>query len=226
MKTRLYIIFMALLTWVGSAFAGDRLMVATITLDTDREATLTIEFDFTTDNLTGYQFDLVLPNGIATKKDNDDAPLFELGEGVYYKSHTVTASHLSLCDRFVCLSTSSQIFKKMIGVLLTIPISADTSIGNGIYDGILRSIQLGTKDGNTIFLDNVSFRIVVGQPLIGDVNYDGKVNVADVTALVNIILGKDNGETPMYDHEAANVNKDSTINFNDIAALMTIILAQ
>ena len=87
MRKRLYILFLALLTWVGSAFATDELSVANITLEPGGEATLVIDFNFTTDNFTGYQFDLVLPEGIVTVKDEDDAPSFELGEGVYYKSH-------------------------------------------------------------------------------------------------------------------------------------------
>lgn len=57
-----------------------------------------------------------------------------------------------------------------------------------------------------------------------DVNHDGSVNIADVTALVNIILGKDNSEPFLYDHEAADVNKDSTINNDDATALISILL--
>lgn len=57
-----------------------------------------------------------------------------------------------------------------------------------------------------------------------DVNNDGSVNIADVTALVNIILGKDNSEPFLYDHDAADINKDSTINNDDITALISIIL--
>ena len=58
----------------------------------------------------------------------------------------------------------------------------------------------------------------------GDVNRDGTISIADVTALVNIILGKDNSEPFLYDHEAADVNKDSTINNDDATALISILL--
>ena len=55
--------------------------------------------------------------------------------------------------------------------------------------------------------------------LKGDVNRDGKVNVSDVTALVNMILG-----VITKDEESADVNHDGKINVSDVTALINIIL--
>ena len=57
--------------------------------------------------------------------------------------------------------------------------------------------------------------------LKGDVNADGEVNIADINALLDIILGKE------VDHDAwlrADVNEDGEINIADINALIDIIL--
>lgn len=62
--------------------------------------------------------------------------------------------------------------------------------------------------------------------LKGDVNMDGQVSIADVTALVNIILGKDNVPPYQYDHVAANVNKDEGVSIADVTALVNIILGK
>ena len=61
---------------------------------------------------------------------------------------------------------------------------------------------------------------------IGDVNKDGFITVADVTALVDILLGKDNIEPYMYDHVAANVDDDDRITITDVTALVNIILGK
>lgn len=53
----------------------------------------------------------------------------------------------------------------------------------------------------------------------GDVNGDGRVNVSDVTALINMILGL----TPM-DETYADVNGDGRVNVSDVTALINIIL--
>lgn len=62
--------------------------------------------------------------------------------------------------------------------------------------------------------------------LLGDVNKDGDITIADVTALVNIILGKANGPKPLYNHDAADVNGDGGITIADVTALVNIILGK
>ena len=57
--------------------------------------------------------------------------------------------------------------------------------------------------------------------LLGDVNDDGNIDNADVTALVNIILGKDDGS---YNAAVADVNGDGEITIADVTALVNIIL--
>ena len=58
--------------------------------------------------------------------------------------------------------------------------------------------------------------------LRGDVNGDGKVTIADVTALVNIILGK----TTNYNAAVADINGDTKITIADVTALVNIILGK
>ena len=55
----------------------------------------------------------------------------------------------------------------------------------------------------------------------GDVNGDGKVNVSDVTALVNMILG-----TIPKDPAHGDINGDGNVNVSDVTALVNIILGQ
>ena len=54
---------------------------------------------------------------------------------------------------------------------------------------------------------------------IGDINLDGKVDVSDVTTLVNMIA---NGETANL--ELADINADGKVNVSDVTALVNIIL--
>lgn len=55
----------------------------------------------------------------------------------------------------------------------------------------------------------------------GDVNRDGVVDVQDITAMVNIILGKDD---PTYDYEAAELDGNDGITVGDLTVLVNIIL--
>ena len=63
------------------------------------------------------------------------------------------------------------------------------------------------------------------EDLLGDVNNDGAVTVADVTALVNILLGQDANQT-LYNHEAADVDGQYGVTTDDITALINLVLKQ
>ena len=60
----------------------------------------------------------------------------------------------------------------------------------------------------------------------GDVNRDGEVDVNDITAMVNIILGKDSTQPYAYDHEAAELDGNDGITVGDLTVLVNIILNQ
>ena len=86
------------------------------------------------------------------------------------------------------------------------------------------TITATTADGSVAR----SVRVFVATPayMPGDVNRDGSVTIADVTALVNVILGKDNGATPLYDHAAADVNADGSVTIADVTALVNLLLGK
>lgn len=78
--------------------------------------------------------------------------------------------------------------------------------------------RLYYTDGSTFVVpSSVSFEL-------GDVNHDGFVNVADVTALIQYVLG--NEPEPFFVEEA-NVNGDAegAINVADVTALISIVLS-
>ena len=54
----------------------------------------------------------------------------------------------------------------------------------------------------------------------GDINGDGVINVSDVTALINKILG-----TATYADATCDINADGVVNVSDVTALINIILA-
>ena len=59
----------------------------------------------------------------------------------------------------------------------------------------------------------------------GDVNKDGDVSIADITALVNILMGQDAGQV-LYDHKAADADGNGTVEAADVEALLNLILAK
>ncbi len=60
----------------------------------------------------------------------------------------------------------------------------------------------------------------VAATITGDVNGDGRINVSDVAALINMILG-----LVTMDEQRADVNGDGKVNVSDVSALINIILS-
>ena len=74
-------------------------------------------------------------------------------------------------------------------------------------------------DMGMLLVNRISFEdITPAEPLKGDVNGDGEVNIADVNALINMIL---TGES----QPSGDINEDGEINIADVNALLDIILS-
>ena len=75
------------------------------------------------------------------------------------------------------------------------------------------------------YLCEIAFQTSLKKPVqLGDVNGDGEITIADVTALVNIVLGKDAEEG--YNHSTADVNQDGEITIADVTALVNRLLGK
>jgi len=67
-------------------------------------------------------------------------------------------------------------------------------------------------------LKELFFNVVNNNFLLGDINYDGQVNVVDVVMMVGMVLGTQEVGSN------ADINQDGSINVLDIVALVNIIL--
>lgn len=97
---------------------------------------------------------------------------------------------------------------------------------DGLDASKIYKVEAGVYRG---YLYEIGFRTPLKEKVIGDVNGDGIANVADVTAVVDIVLDNDIVQPyiwPNYDHEAADINNDGIINITDVVILVDIILGQ
>ena len=71
-------------------------------------------------------------------------------------------------------------------------------------------------------LDDFSILVVEANTVLGDINFDGTVDVLDVVRVVNIVIG--NYDPSQSEFNAADLNNDDVINVLDIVSLVNIIL--
>jgi len=96
------------------------------------------------------------------------------------------------------------------------------ALAGGTFEYLVKAVY---TDGTQSDWSNLKHVTLTGKPdyIIGDVNRDGEVDVADVNAVIAIILGTSN---PHYDTDIADVNNDGEIDVSDVTQLISIILEQ
>ena len=60
--------------------------------------------------------------------------------------------------------------------------------------------------------------------VVGDVNRDGSISLADIMGIVDIILENDSTEPYLYDHDAADLDYDGEVSLVDVLGLVDCIL--
>ena len=95
-------------------------------------------------------------------------------------------------------------------------------LAEGYYEYMVKAIYV---DGTESVWSNIEHVVLTGEgdePLIGDVNGDGEVSIADVTALIDYLLGHSDAVTSQ---EAADVNQDMEVTIADVTTLIDLLLS-
>ena len=183
---------------------------------------------------------------IGTYSDGNDGNVFTTEETFTYDGLTITATDQRPADSYVNYISDEQGLRLAPGASLTLTappgyviigvwplnISQRLTIDQtgAVLDyegwsGSAQSITLTNTNRSTQNLYGIEVRYAKDL-LRGDVNRDGQITISDATALVDIILGKDNVQPYRYDHEAADVNADAGISIADVTVLVNIILGK
>lgn len=140
-------------------------------------------------------------SGSVTAEDNSENIILTVDGNFQISLNRYTWS------RTLTLDPSGEVFYVRI---------ADTSVA-GDYSGELSA----TTSLASAYAD-VEGTVNAPTVLIGDVNMDGSVNIADVTTLIDYLLS---GNVDKFDELAADVNQDGLINIADVTSLIDRLLS-
>ncbi len=194
--------------------------------------TSTVAVSLTNDitNFTAFQFDIVLPLGCTIESDASGKLMATKGNRYTDAAQTLSVEQLAVHMyanfvkyRFVCMSPTLQPITGTDGVLLSFPIKMSEKMASGNYKASLENVVFTQTDGTQNILDNVKFnlRITSSDVRIGDANGDGQVNVTDVVAITNYILGRQSGS---FSFEAADLNGDGKVDISDVVKAMKLVM--
>ena len=201
-----------------SSLGRDRLYIESFNIDAGK--TLQVPVILLNDTAyTGLQTDLYLPAGLTLEME-DDEYIIDLTSRKD-NSHTVVSR---LMDdgaiRIYISSVSAKEFTGNSGAIMTLSITAADEFLGEVTIQLKNSIcaeSIGTRHVLKDEICHVNPNEVPG--IVGDVNGDGEVNIADINTIISFILSS-NLEM------AGDVNRDGEVNIADINFVINIILGR
>lgn len=174
----------------------------------------------------GYQFDVVLPAGVSVATDAGGHAEIALSGMASNKDYVLDCAKMSDgMVRFLCYSLTNTAFTSLSGDVALVKLKIDSNCSSGTKGIVIRNIVMSTPDALTTYVSSSTIsRLTVTVPavLLGDVNGDGEVSVADIVVLVNKIS---NDKTNELNKLSADLNKDNVIDIADLKILVNKCLA-
>ena len=167
--------------------------------------------------ITGLQFDLVLPEGVTVAKKangkNDITVTERMAEDYSLSSNTMDDGSV----RVTGLSMESTPFTGNSGAIVNVVLQVDESIAEGNYQIQVKNIILSDVNGVAHKPATASCELTVKSYVPGDVDNSGDININDAVCIVNYILNKPNAN---FIPEAADLDGSGDININDAVVLI------
>ena len=187
------------------------------------QVTLSVKMKNTVD-IQGYQFDLYLPEGVTIATDEDGFSLIELSterttsrKTDYFNSTVQPDGSI----RVLCGSSKGYTFEGVDGEVALITLNIDENMEEGDHPIILKEVNLTDRNSELYTTDYLKSTLTIINFIVGDVNGNKKVEVADFIATANYILGNP-PQTFLF--KAGDLNGNSSIEVSDFIGIANIIL--
>lgn len=199
----------------GNRFAPNYLTFEAADINTDDPLAVDVALN-NYDGINGIQFDVEYPSSYFVPTDELET--------------TARAAGFSVAQRAISTNTTRYFFYSLSdapitsgeGKILTFKFTQKENTPAGRYTLNISNVKLGTSDMVDKYAGkdaSCSFEVI--DVLLGDVNGDGFIGAADVSAMINHILKRPN---TVFIFKNADMNSDGTISATDVSALINVIL--
>lgn len=189
-------------------------------MNASRGGKFSIPLNLVNDNeIAGFQADIYMPSGFSVATNGGEYEI-ELS-GRASPSHSVSYNVMSDgALRIVAYSTDAKAFDGNEGVVVNINVKVAENF-NGSSSVEVKNVVMTSPTNVEFKCSDVAFDVTIKDPAIGNANGEGDVNVTDVIATANFIVG--DNTTPI-DLTNADVNADGEVNVVDVVGISSIIL--
>jgi len=173
------------------------------------------------DEMTALQFDITLPEGVSVGTSEKGKLLVSKTERC--PDHTLSASKQAEGNtyRVLLYSVDVESIDGNSGAVVNVTLDLDEDMEAGEYEITISNINLTTTGQTKLTPADATCTLTVRDYITGDANGDGAVDVTDIVAIANHILGQGSHAVNTY---AADVNGDGVIDVTDIVGVANLIL--
>ena len=178
------------------------------------------------ETIMGFQFDLLLPEGVTVAED--DGKLMAALTGNAVNTHSISSSKVGEgLYRFIVTPQGNRAISNSDGGGMSITIDVADDVATGIYTMTISDIEMTVRKAGNVFEDihpkNSTATLTVAEATMGDVNGDGRVSVTDVISMNSYILEE---EPAQFIRKVADLNGDGKVTITDIVQVIDIILGK
>ena len=142
-------------------YDGEVFSVPNVKVAPGSTSNIVVYYELDGEDYTAYQFDIAYPEGISSVNSEDGNPGYAKSD-VYADGQQVSSAvSVKGLDRFQCFSSSNAVIKTKSGILLTLPIKAESSMANGVYEATVSPAEFVKTDASAYRPNPVSFYITV-----------------------------------------------------------------
>lgn len=175
-----------------------------------------------------WQTDIKFPEGITIESDDKgvcDVKLSTTRTNTSRHSITSEMQRDGSCRIMAIPSASNKVYAIGNGEVATITINIDKEMVPGDYTVRLYNNLLVEKNATGHKTNPIEITLTVKESatLLGDVNRDGTVSIADISVLIKYLKGE-NPEN--FDSLAADANKSGSIDIDDLSAILDAIIGK
>jgi hypothetical protein len=210
-----FLLTIAIIAWLSAA-ATDRFYIEGFVLAPGETCTVSILLDNET-AYTAFQTDLYLPDGLTVEQEDGDY-IFDLTSRKSRDHIVIGLDRPNGAIRIISYSMQVNPYSGNSGALVTFNVTASADFNGGTIK-LKNTLFTAMNDQEISFAAEECTVTTPYSGKLGDVNGDGDINVADVTALIAAILNSTH-----VDLAVADINGDNLVNVADVTALIRLIL--
>lgn len=199
---------------------NDYFEVGTASGSIGKVITLPVSMKNKSTDINGFQCDVVMPEGFSIATNDKGKYLLSVTErGDDHSFSALDRGNNTV--RIVCTSLTNASFTGTEGDLFEISLATTKGMEAGEYEIMLTNIALSNTASQDIPVADCKGMVTLKSFTPGDVNNDGKISVADVTAGISFVLGN---ESPSFIREAADMDANDEVKVNDVTAIISLVL--